>query len=148
VRGSPKEIAVTLRRRALQMEREVRATEAETAREALKIARLLSSGLYTLARLRRMGHPYAAARPQPPQNRAIINAQTGTFFRSWKIRGPRKTARGIVTKLVNDSSVGPLLVKGTSRMIPRPIVDAIRERIAAGRRRRLDQAIRRSLSGR
>ena len=50
MRGTPKEIALILRRRALAMEKAVRDTEAETAQEALKIARHLSSGLYSTAK--------------------------------------------------------------------------------------------------
>lgn len=147
MKGSPAVIAVVLRRRALALEREVREAEKAAAQHALQIARMLSSGPYSSAQLRRMGHPYSAARPRPPADPAIINRQTGRFLAGWRIQGPRKTTKGLVTKLINDAPQAARLDRGTSRMIARPIRARIMALLAGERRRLHDRAIRKGLSG-
>jgi hypothetical protein len=145
--GSPQQIALLLRRKALQFEQAVRQAEKEAAAEALRIARELSSGPYSSAALRRMGHPYARRRPRPPGDVAIVNVQTGRFLAAWRVSGPRKTGSGLSTRLVNNSPQARLLLGGTKVMIARPIIKRIGERVAAKRRRLHQQAMRRALKG-
>jgi hypothetical protein len=150
MRGTPKEIALILRRRANVLEKRVRDAEEASAKEALKLAQYLSTGLYSTAKLRQMGHPYAKRLPRPRGDRAMINYQTGNFYRGWRIRGPRRTSKGLVTKLVNVSREAAFFAdpRGTRTMIARPIKDRILERLYNTRRRLLDRAMRSSLSGR
>jgi len=143
-KGNPRQIALALRRRALTLEAAVRESEKQAAEEGLKIARFLSSGLYTLERLARLGHPYATRSPDPPADPAVINSHTGVFFRGWKIRGPRKSGGTLTTRLVNDSPVAKFLLAGTSRMIPRPILKAIRMKLKGKRQKLLTAALKRS----
>jgi hypothetical protein len=147
MRGSPQQIALLLRRQALQFEQAVRQAERESAAEALAHARKLSSGPYKTAQLRALGHPYAVRNPRPPADAAQINVQTGRFLASWRVVGPRKTASGLATRLINDSPHARRLLQGTRHTIPRPILARVAQRIAASRRRRHAQAVRRALKG-
>lgn len=145
--GSPQQIALLLRRNLLQFEQAVRQAEKEAAAAALAIARELSSGPYSSAALRQMGHPYATRRPRPPGDAAIINTQTGQFLAAWRVSGPRKTSSGLSTRLLNNSPHAWLLLGGTRWMIARPIIKRIGARVAAKRRRLHSQAMRRALKG-
>ena len=145
--GSPRVIAAVLRRRALQLEREVREAERQAGQRGLEIARQLSGGSFSRAQLRAMGHPYAARRPRPPADPAIVNRQTGRFQAAWKLQGPRKTAKGLVTKLVNNAPQAGALDRGTARMIARPIRVKLLALLALERRRLHDRAVRTALKG-
>lgn len=142
-KGNPKRIALALRRRAIGLESVVREAEKQTAEEGLKIARFLSTGLYTLQALARMGHPYRQG-GSPPADPAVINYHRGVFYRGWKVRAPRKSGGVLVTKLVNDSPIAKFLSAGTRRMIARPILKAIRKRLTSKRRKFLTAALKRS----
>ncbi len=143
-RGTPREIALRLRRRAQALEQAVRQAEKQSAEEALKLARFYSTGMFSSRQLEKLGHPYSRRRSNPPQDAAIINYHRGVFYRGWKIRPTRKSGTGLVTTLYNDSPVARFLLKGTRFMIPRPILARIRERLKNTRRRLLAQALRQS----
>lgn len=145
VRGSPAKIALVLRRYANALEANVRRAEAESAQEALKIAVELSSGGLSRGKLRALGHPYATRSPRPPGDAAVIHRQSGAFASGWRILAPRKTAKGLVTRLVNSSPQAVLLSQGTSRMIARPIIARIRQRLEQKRARLLRAALRDSI---
>jgi hypothetical protein len=138
---TPERAALILRRRALTFEREVRRAETEILAQAQRMAVDLSSGGYTSAMLRRMGHPYATRRPAPPQSAAIINAQTGLFRGSWRTSGPRRTGSGFKSTLENTAGYAALLFQGTEVMIPRPIRERIAARMRALRYRRHRKAL-------
>jgi hypothetical protein len=142
-KGNPKQIALALRRRAIGLESVVREAEKQTAEEGLKIARFLSTGLYTLQALARMGHPYRIG-GSPPGDPAVINYHRGVFYRGWKVRAPRKAGGVLVTRLVNDSPVAKFLSAGTRKMIARPILKAIRQKLKGKRQKLLTAALRRS----
>lgn len=146
MRGSPRQIAATLRRTAQALNEEVRRAEADSVKEALRIAEELSSGGYSKAALRRLDHPYRIG-GSPPADPAIINRQSkeGGFRDSWKIEGPRLTTKGLRTRLVNRAPHARFLFEGTDRMIARPTPARIKQRLAKFRRRRYDEALRRSL---
>jgi hypothetical protein len=145
--GTPQQIALLLRRKALQFEREVRQAEKAAAAEALQIARDLSSGPYSSAQLKAMGHPYATRHPRPPGDVAVINRQSGRFLSGWRISGPRKTKSGLSTRLLNNTPMARILLGGTRYMIARPILKRIGQRVATKRRQLHQQAMRRALKG-
>jgi hypothetical protein len=142
-RGSPKQIALALRRRAIGLEAAVREAEKQSAEEALKIARFYSTGLFSLGRLRELKHPYRKG-ASPPADPAMINYHAGRFYRGWKVRPPRKSGGGLVTKLVNDSPMARFLLEGTRFMIARPILARIRERLKGKRQKFLTAALKKS----
>lgn len=84
-------------------------------------AQALSSGPYSRARLAAMGHPYARRNPRPPMHPGVINAQTGSFRRSWLVEAPRLSRGEVVMAARNTDWKADLLISGTGRMIPRPI---------------------------
>ena len=126
-------IALTLRRRLLDLEKAVRAAEKESAQEALAIARRLSSGPLSAGDLRRLQHPYSTARSRSPQDPAIINVRSGRFRDAWRVTNPRRTAGGLVTRLINTAPYARYLLFGTRRMIARPILKRIQEILAPKR---------------
>jgi hypothetical protein len=138
---TPQRAAFILRRRAETFEREVRRAEAEVLAEARKQAVALSSGGFTRRMLARMGHPYAARRPAPPGDAALVNAQTGLFRASWQTSGPRKTSRGFRSVLENTAAHAIPLFQGTALMIARPIRQRIAARVRGLRYRRLRKAL-------
>jgi len=146
MKATPRQAEVLLRRRVQALSEAIRASEAESLKEALAIARKLSSGTISSAQLRRMGHPY---RPggSPPQDPAIINVQSGQFRAAWRANGPFDARGGLVSQLVNTARYAALLFSGTSRMIPRPIFQAIQRRVSQARYRRLKAAAERALRG-
>jgi len=138
-------MAETLSKKAVELDRAMRLVERESAGEALKIARELSSGRFSAAQLALLSHPYRIG-GHPPQDPAIINWQTGEFYRGWRVIGPRAAGGTLTTKLVNESPQARALERGTSRMIARPILIRIQERVQARRRTLYRAAIRRTLS--
>lgn len=156
-RDARRRIALAFRRRAAikiaqkmgekvaEVDKAVRRAEKESAENALQIARELSSGKFSSFQLRMMGHPYRIG-GVPPADPAIINRQTGRFYHGWRVLPPRKSESGILTQLVNESPYARYLLRGTSRMIARPILVRIRERAEPRRRALYRAAIRRTLS--
>jgi hypothetical protein len=124
--------------------RDLMAAEKEAAELALKFAREFSSGRISSDTLRVMGHPYATRAPRPPMDPAIINEQSGRFLRSWKIVGPRRTSVGLRTKLVNRCPYAIYLWKGTRRMIARPILERVREKLLPYRERFIKAALKKA----
>lgn len=141
MRGPPAQIALVLRRKAQALSRAVRESEAASAADALRIARLLSSGTFSSAALRRMGHPYRHG-GNPPSPAFIINRQSGRFYFGWRLVPPRKSGGGLVTRVVNDSPQARMLLRGTRRMIARPIVAEVRRRAASARAKRHRAALK------
>jgi hypothetical protein len=135
IKGPPALIAARLRRIARRFEHWVREAERESAYEALRLAREFSSGPFSTALLRKMGHPYARRKPNPPQDPAIINRQSGDFINAWRVSGPRQTTTGLKTKLINDVRYAIYLQNGTETMIERPIREKILSALAPIRRR-------------
>jgi hypothetical protein len=145
IKATPREAEVLLRRRVEAVDRAVRDSEKATLADALKIAQKLSSGPFTTAMLRALGHPYSRRRPNPPADPAIINVQTGAFRAGWKATGPFNSRGGLVSRLRNLSPYAGFLFSGTSRMIARPIAQAIQGRVRDLRYRRMREAVNRAL---
>ena len=104
---------------------------------ALEDARAMSSGPFSLAQLRRLGHPYAVRNAGlfsfAP---AVVNLQSGEFRRAWQADAPKVSDSGtrVTARLSNQSGVADYLQYGTQFMVPRPIKQAVeakaRERLA------------------
>lgn len=133
----------TLQKIGRNLERAARDSEMAAAKEALKVARQLSSGPHTAAVLRRMDHPYARGHPSPLLDAAIINVRTGRFKEAWRIVAPRRVGSGLRTRLVNDSPEAAFM-GGTRLMVPRPIEKRIREAVERVRARDLIRGIERA----
>lgn len=126
-------VAAYFRRRTHKLEAWARKAEQESAKEILPILYELSSGPYTSAQLKAMGHPYRIG-GVPPLDPAIINAQSGAFRAGWRVRPPRLTSDSLQTRIVNKTPYAPYLLSGTTKMIRRPILDRLRQRILPIRR--------------
>lgn len=142
-KGNPQQIALALRRRALTLEAAVRESEKQAAEEALKIARFYSTGLFSLERLAKLGHPYRQG-GSPPQDSALVNYHKGRFYAGWKVRPPRKSGTGLVTKLVNEWPIARFILGGTTRMVARPLLQRIRMKLKGKRQKLLTAALKRS----
>jgi hypothetical protein len=137
---TPAAAAAVLRRKAQEIRRRVRTAEEDSGQEALQIARAYSSGPYSTAQLRMLGHPYARRAPRPPGKPSVINKQTGAFRAAWRV-----VKTGTQIRVVNDSRLAPLFSRGTRYMIRRPVARAVAQAIRQSRERRLRTAIRRGL---
>ena len=96
---------------------------------------------YSLAQLRKMGHPYATRHPRPPIQAHIINKQSGRLYDSWRIN-IKPNPDGMTATVFNTAPYSKYMM-GTRYMIPRPILDEALERTKAERRRNLHNARRR-----
>jgi hypothetical protein len=117
-----------------------RAIAEEAPREVLRAARVLSSGGYTSAMLRRMGHPYAKRAPNPPLPAYMINVQSGKFRDSWRCE-VKRVGQQVTLVVTNDAPYAGYLFRGTRLMIERPILVELKKRVEP----RLTQAIAQSI---
>lgn len=144
------QIRVVVARKTDAMVRRLVAAEAETIEDARAEAIALSSGPFSLAELTAMGHPYArrVARLRkrgvvvsvpvlPPE---VINVQTGAFRAAWRTKGPMVAGETVTTTLTNDDPAARWMA-GTSKMVPRPVLEAVKARVVIRRRERLRRAI-------
>ena len=138
--GTAREIAAYLRGCAERLRARLNEAERENVQDVLATARLYSSGPYSRADLRRLGHPYARRRPRPPLPPGIVNVQTGTFLAGWRVEGPD---RDLASRVVNETDRAEFM-RGTARMIRRPIAAAVEretaERVEARRQAALRKA--------
>jgi hypothetical protein len=118
------EAAEAIGRKADALKREIEWAQRKNGYLLLQAARLYSSGPYSLAALRRMGHPYARRHAAAPLDPAVINLQTGRFAASWRLES---VGGGLIggMRVVNDAPYAGYLEEGTSRMIRRPIEEKI-----------------------
>jgi hypothetical protein len=122
MRLTPKQAASWFRKKSVSLPKEILRAEKRASRVILTHAKTLSKGKYTLAQLARMGHPYSRKHPNPPQDPAIINFQTGRFLHSWRV-SPVIVHNGeavfVVSNPVRHSQY--LRPWGTRKMIGRPV---------------------------
>jgi hypothetical protein len=129
--------AAILRQKARALQQQVRSAEAQSAQEALATAHAYSSGPFSTRMLQIMGHPYSRRNPRPPGNPAVVNRQSGRFRSSWRVM-----RQGDRTRLVNDAPYAQYFNDaGTVRMMRRPILRAIAQKIRRNRERRLARAV-------
>ena len=139
---TPDEAVVKLGNITKAIQAKVREAEKENLREGRKIAQKISSGDISSESLARMGHPYAKRDPNPPQMAAIINRQSGKFWRSWSARLGTWQADKMVSYLVNSAPYAGYLDKGTQLMIERPFRELIIKELSPIRKARLEKAVK------
>lgn len=130
------EMGLMLDQAASEIERELIDAEMETLRDAETEAHRLSQGQYSTKQLRKMGHPYSRQNPRPPEDEAIINRQSGRFDDAW-FTVPTTPAGDMITSTLANNSDKAAYMGGTSRMIERPIVSRVAERIQEARDARI-----------
>ena len=121
---TPEEAAKAIERKAQAIRSELAWAQRKNAFALLQVARQYSEGPYSLAELRRMGHPYATRHPAAPLDPAIINRQTGRFAASWRLEEVT-AGDGSMLRLTNDAPYAGFLKTGTRFMIARPIEEKI-----------------------
>lgn len=125
----PSEARTRIQNIARKLPKCIRQAEIRVNARAKKGVIALSSGPYKLITLRKMGHPYSAARPNPPADPAIINVQTGNFRRSWSVKTGSFNGGTMRSFVINDSPEAGFLMAGgsaDSRMMQRPIKNAVK----------------------
>lgn len=115
----------------------------ETAREGVRLGQDLSKGPYTQALLTAMGHPYAKRRPRPPLPTAIINYQTGNFYRAWAARNAVLRSGLLSAFVLNASPEATDLDRGTMWAIRRPIGETIENVLPTILQKQVMDAVRR-----
>lgn len=117
--------------------------EQESLKETVATFHRQSSGGLTRRDLRRMGHPFARRAPQSPVDASKINIGEGTFSREWQQEGVVSSDSGTEGSAYNNSESAKWLAtggKGRSKMVERPIVEAVKQEIQAPRKERLERA--------
>ena len=135
---TPREMIAELKRRKIQLSSECAKAEALTIKEAKRLAVAYSSGPFSSAQLRKMGHPYARRAPNS-RFPAVINVQTGQFRSNWHT-GKANSPDMLKTWLINDDRVADFM-KGTKLMVERPIIQAVQKLIEKDRIQNLERAI-------
>jgi hypothetical protein len=143
---SPAEAVIRLRKMKTDLKRELRNAEKENLKDGLQIAKVYSTGTYSLETLRKMGHPYAKRHPRPPADPGIINYQSGLFKRSWKKTLGTWSGNKLHSEIRNNAPYAGFLDKGTDLMIRRPIRDRVIKALAPRRMIRLHKAVKKALT--
>jgi hypothetical protein len=143
--GNGRQLGDYFKAASARLPQEMMRAEEDNARTALNTILRYSSGEISAAELRLLGHPYGIGRT-PPQDPAIINVQTEEFVNSWHQDGPRVQQDGSITTVFeNTSEHAKYLELGTSRMIPRPLVEAVVAEVEPIVNARRDEAFSRAL---
>lgn len=110
--------------------------------EMRREAKEMSSGPYSLYVLRKMGHPYARRHGKSLLPADVINVQSGSFRKSWRIRTSTSTKESKL-ELYNDSPHAIYIRfagTGGSKMVARPILTTVFNASIPGYRYALRQA--------
>lgn len=135
-------LVTRLRSRSDKYVEEVRAAVRDNANLVYVKARQFSQRrFFSLAQLRKMGHPYAVRNPRPPVRAHIINRQSGALYGAWRVN-VKKNPDGITCTVMNTAPWAKYML-GTKKMIARPILDEAVARTKAERDRNLHNARRR-----
>ena len=126
---TPRQVADRLRRDKAAVARLIEVEERKVAERALQRAVGLSSGLFSTAELRRLGHPYATRHGAPQLPPGVINAQRGLFRSRWRLIEVRKSLTpgqpGAFFVIENRDRAADFLQPGTRFMFRRPIDEAV-----------------------
>lgn len=126
------------------------AAEQESLDEAQKLLLRQSEGELSPADMRRMGHPFARRDPQTPIDPSVINVGAGDFLHGYFQEPVEATEQGTEGAVVNDSESAGWLASGghgKSKMVERPIVAVVTERVNEPRRERVKRAYTEVLRG-
>ena len=123
---TPSQAGAELRREARKILEQAERADMRTLRAAMTEAVRMSSGSRSTQELQKIRPgAYAVSRGEPLFDPAVINAQNeGGFREHWRI-DPKRTDNDTAA-LVNDSDVADFM-KGTSKMVERPIQKHLEE---------------------
>lgn len=144
-------LAARQRRRSVQYIKEIEQANRENA-EVLrrKAAQFSQRQFFSTKQLAEMDHPYAVRAPRPPVRAHIINRQSGTFHKSWRVSTVRTGTDRVVSTVYNTAPWSKYMM-GTKYMIARPILDEAMARTKTERDRNIkrarDRAYRQRLQG-
>ena len=99
----------------------------EALRDVCGEALAMSSGTLSYADLRAMDHPYAVRHGSTIVDPSIINKHRGDFYDHWREGQALQVSDGVEGRVINDSDVADFLRLGTSKMVPRPIQEALED---------------------
>lgn len=133
-------------RAARELESTVSSAVAAFGEQVKAEAVAFSLGPYSLKELADMGHPYSKANPQPPDDPAIINLQTGHFLRGWTLGMVQRAPDAIWITVGNYTKEADFLDRGTNTMIRRPLVERL-ESLLLPRFERFMQSAVQNLAG-
>jgi len=136
-------LSVRFRQRAVALTHAVLAAEHANAQAAYRQAQRLSSGSVPSSYLRQAARArgaglYSRRSPAPPGDPAIINAQTSRLKRSWRYYVAWKSDGSQVT-LWNTAPYAKAM-RGTARMMSRPILERVMQLERMPRLERLRRA--------
>jgi len=94
---------------------------------------------FSLEDLRRMGHPYAVRAPHPPVAAHILSRQSGKLYGMWKVSVVKTDPNRVVYTVYNRAPYAKYMM-GTTKMIPRPILDEALTRTKDERARNIKRA--------
>ena len=141
-------LAETLSQMPLRAKTAVQKAEQEALDEAMTTFLRNSSGTFTPRDLRAMDNPFARRHGEallPPE---IINEQSGDFKRNFNMAPVEIHDAGTRGQVTNASESAHWLAtggKGNSKMVERPVVDAVAREIRAARAKRTQSAYRQAL---
>jgi len=83
--------------------------------------KLISAQDHSLKELADLGHPYAAAHPNPPHSDPIVHVQTGEYLAGIRVELPKGSIDKVIEgRLINDDPKDRFIQDGTTTMIARP----------------------------
>lgn len=109
---------------------------ADAKQEALEA----SSGALSTAELRRRDHPYARRHGSATEDPQILNSQSGDFRRAWRASAVTRRV-GKLTGTVRNTDRKAKYMRGTEKMLPRPVAARVITRVRRIRRYRLKRAL-------
>lgn len=143
---TPREAGEFFEQVARDLEAELARAMVDNLKTANDVARRLSSGGYSAARLAAMGHPYAPGRT-PPRDPAVINVQGDVFRAGWETQQPRVSGGTLVGGIYNIDPKAHFLESGTERMVERPLSQRLIRESRNRWDKRVDKGIRKALRG-
>lgn len=131
---TPQAAAKELRARARAVTPAGKTAQRLTLKVMKAQARTASSGPFRSAQLAKMGRPYSKRRPRPPQDRAILNRQSGRLLNGWRTVVGVNVAGRLEGSLFNIAPEARwfddrLYPRGTKWAIARPIQNYLRSKV-------------------
>ena len=144
ITSNAQSLAATMTLRTERYLAEIGAATRQNAKLVYEMAQQLSQTRYfSLETLALMGHPYSRRYSNPPLRAAIVNRQSGQLYRGWRWTYTRQPDGWLA--VVYNSSAHARYMPGTTRMIPRPIIEEALQRTENARRGNMGAARKRGL---